>query len=1000
MIRAYQAACAAEVARLEGTVSRYMGDGILVLFGYPQAHEDDAERAVRAGLGMVNAVAQLRRPGAAGGILSVRVGIATGLVVAGDLIGEGASEEEAILGETPNLAARLQAAALPDTVVIAEGTRALLGEQFVCEEIGPLRLKGFREPVPVWRVQGPRHVGSRFQSKSSAHWLPTVDREVETAWLLELWHAAARHRGRVAMLWGEAGIGKSRVAETLHESLGDACSTLRFQCSSHYENRALHPIIQQIELVAGIDIEDPAQAKLDKLTTWLVGLGETVQALPILASLLSIHEGSGAQLAMMSAERQKQETFELLLRLMRMQGRGRPLLIIFEDLHWADPTTREFLTALVNRIEGLPALAILTFRATFVPPWTGSHVAGRELVRLPQGPALELVEQVVGQGRMSRQALDQVVARTDGIPLFIEELTRAVLGLGLFDDDGSEAALPSLAIPSTLQDSLMARLDQLGPAKFVAQLASAIGREFPYPLLEAIAPIPADRLREGLDALLDAGLINAQVSASGEVYAFKHALVQEVAYQTLLRGRRREIHAAIAQAFDDLFPQRARDAPELLAHHWSEAGEYRNAVTCWLAAGERASERSEFREAIGHLRKGVDLVERLDDPAERRDRELALLLALGPVLMMAEGAGTPEVASLYSRAIDLCRDLPKSGRHFAAYWGGWRAAMDHRAGRDRADDLLKIAHELGDSTHILQAHHCQWATLYMLGEHEECCRHIAAGIAIYNPELHRSHPTLYGGHDAKVCALGEQALSCWFLGRLDESLMHADQALEWARSLAHVGSQAHAMDYAVAVHQLRRDPAEVAQRAHKLIRFASEQHLPEHRAKGAIFLGWAHALLGDPEGGLEQIRTAMTWLRVHGSPEDFPLYYEMFAEVCGCVGRHAEGLDAVSDGFYHAELGRLVYWNAELHRRRGELLLAAGRRSAAAAAFGDAIAEARRQRVRVLEVRALASLVRMRDRAPGSVEAAARLRSVYAGFAEGLDAPDLREARAVLEALP
>jgi len=623
-----------------------------------------------------------------------------------------------------------------------------------------------------------------------------------------------------------------------------------------------------------------------------------------------------------------------------------------------------------------------------------------------------LVEQIAGKGQMPRSVVEQVAAKTDGVPLFLEELTRAVLGAGLLaalgtgslgSDGGSSsprAALPALAIPSTLQDSLMARLDQLGPAKFVAQLASAIGREFSYPLLAAVAPLSAEQLREGLLALEHAGLVYAESSAAGESYAFKHALVQEAAYQTLLRSRRRELHARIAEVLEQQFPQIARNAPELVAHHWSEAGEASRAVAGWLAAGERTSERSEYREAIGHLRTGVELIPQLGDPAEKRDRELALLLVLGPALIMAEGAGTPEVGRLYSRALQLCTGLPKSKQHFAASWGWWRASMNHHSGRERADQLLHLAEELGDPALLLQAHHCQWATLYMLGAHDECCRHIEAGLKLYDPEHHRSHAAIYGGHDVKVCALGEWALSCWLLGRVDEALEHVRSAFVWAEALSHVGSRVHAMDYALVLHKFRRDAAEVARRANELVSYATEQHLSDHCAKGAFFQGWARAWLGDATGGLSEMRGALASEQDAGTPEDFPLYYEMLAEVCARAGRIEEGLAAVTEGFAQAEQRGLVYWNAELHRRRGELTLAMGRdRVAAGACFQDAITSARAQGARMLELRAATSLARLRRDEGRPSEAVSILRPVYEWFAQGFDAPDLSEARKLLKEL-
>jgi predicted ATPase/class 3 adenylate cyclase len=999
VLRGFQITCTKVVRQFGGTISRYMGDGILVLFGYPHAHEDDAERAVSAALTMVEAVGRLPSPLDATERLAVRIGIATGVVLAGDLIGDGAAEEEAILGETPNLAGRLQAAAPPNGVVIAARTHALIGGRFHCEDLGAHQLKGFDEPVPCWRVVRPRRFASHFTAMGAGGRAPVVGRKRELAWLLDCWRTAAAGRGDVVTLVGEAGIGKSRLAEALREHLGSSCVPLRFQCSPHYVHSALNPVIQHIEMAARIGPEDQPATKFAKLSAWLGPLADGVPAdLPVLAALLSISGDAAPPLPAMSAQRRKQDTFDALFRLVRMRATISPLLVIFEDLHWADPTTLEFLSAFGRAVGDMPVLGILTFRPGLAVPWTGQQVQSRELQRLPRGPAVTLVERIAGTGRMPEAVLEQVVLRADGVPLFIEELTQAVLGLGVLDEGsdgpgGPRPRRPEFAIPATLQDSLMARLDQLGPAKLVAQLASVIGREFSYPLLSAIAPLPAERLQTELAVLEAAGLIHPKSSLRSDVFTFKHALVQEVAYQTLLRSRRHELHTRIATILERRFPQQARDAPELVAHHWTQAGEFEHAIAGWLAAGERASERSEYSEALGHLRRGVDLVGHLPGRVRRRDRELALLLALGPALMMVTGAGTPEVARLYERALELCEGVPTSGLHFAARWGRWRAAKDRGAGLERADDLLRLAQELGDPAQLVQAHHCQWATLYMFGAHEECCRHAEEGIRLYDRERHRLKAHLYGGHDPKVCALGERALSSWLLGRLDEGLTSVRLALEWAESLAHVGSHVHALDYALQVHRLRRDAAEVARVANTMVEFATEQHMGEHRAKGMLFRGWATAFIDDAVGGLDEMREALAMEEEVGTPEEFPLYYEMFAEVCEQAGRFDEGLDAVRKGFVQVERGGLLYWNAELHRRRGELTVAAGGDQAVAAeCFEHALAEAQGQGASFLVLRAATSLARLR----GDERSMADLRVAYAGFPPDLDAPDLREVRELL----
>jgi class 3 adenylate cyclase/predicted ATPase len=964
LMLAYQSACTAVVRRFDGTVSRYVGDGILALFGYPRAHEDNAERAVRAGLEIISAMATV--PGGGRGPLAVRIGIATGLVVVGDLIGEDAAEKQAVVGETPNLAARLQGLAAPDSVVISAGTRALIGEHFRCVDLGLHKLHGFADPVRACRVLAPRHAVSRFEAAQPARLGPLIDREDLLCRLRELWKEAEKGAGRVALLAGEAGIGKSRVVEALLENTdGTPCPALRYQCSPHFMNTALYPVIEHTERSAGIGREDTPSAKLAKLSAWLGAVPEANEAVPLLAALLSIPPDERFPLPAMSPQRQKERTFELLLGFIHRLAATRPVPIVFEDVHWVDPTTREFLTLLVDHVSGMRALVILTFRPEeFSPPWSDRpQVARLELGRLEPGHASDLAHQVAGAG-LPETIIEEVVAKADGVPLFIEELTRAILSTGLLVEQHGRhtftGALPPLAIPSTLQDSLMARLDQMGPAKIIAQVAGAIGREFGYELLEAIVPLPPQRLRQGLEALQHAGLVYAESRVSEPVYAFKHALVQEVAYQSLLRSRRRELHANIAEALERRFPQTARDAPELLAHHWTEAGRFERAVAGWLAAGRRASERSEYREAIGHLRTGLALVPRLADADVRRELELALLLALGPSLITTEGGGKAEVRDVYERALELCAGTPESASHFAAYWGWWRASMDLRAGQEWADRMVGLGKSLADPALLLQAHHCQWATHYMLGAHGACCHHIDRGLELYDPRRDHPYAALYAGHDARVCALGERALARWLLGHTDEALEHVQAALSWAEELRHVGSRAHAMDYALVLHRFRGDVEMVAARADELMAYACEQQLHDHRAKAALFQGWAHTLLGERERGLSEMLAGMAAFQSVGTPEDVSLYYEMLAEAFGEAGRHEDGLRAVDEAF--AQTGRcgILFWNAELYRRRGELLRATGAPSAAAATcFREALQCARAQKAVSLELRAQRSLVQL-----------------------------------------
>lgn len=1010
VIRSYQDACRSVIERYDGTVTRYsyVGDAVLALFGYPRAHEDDAERAVRSGLDIISSVASLPLPGTATATepLAVRIAIATGLVVAGDLVGEGGAEEDAIVGETPNLAARLQAIAVPNSVIISAGTRELIGERFACADLGEHSLRGFSEPVRAWRVGAPRPAESRFEaSRQPVRTAPLVGREEHLSRLLRLWQEMGPHRGRAVLLSGEAGIGKSRVVEALRERIaGTPHTLLRYQCSPHYFNTALHPVIEHIERAAGIGREDAPSIKLAKLSAWPGAAPDSSEAVALLGALLSIPPDPRFPLPGLSAQRQKERTFGVLLDFMRALAAVRPLLLVFEDAHWIDPTTQEFLTLLIERVREMRAFVIITFRPDYSPPWRQMpFIEHLELAGLSPEHAMGLARHVAGERRLSEKLIEEVVGKTDGVPLFVEEFTRAVLGAGLPDERedraGPGAPRPLLAVPSTLQDSLMARLDQLGPAKHVAQVAGAIGREFNYELLEAVWRDRAGHLHEGLVTLVRSGLVHAQSGVPGASYAFKHALVQEVAYESLLRSSRRELHLRIAEALERRFPQTARDAPELVAHHWTAAGKAEPAIAGWLAAGRRASERSEYREAIGHLRTGLALYPQLPDAQARRDSELALLLALAPALITTEGGGTPEVGALYARALSLCEGTPESETHFVAHWGSWRASMDHRMGRERADKLLDLAQNLGEPALRLQAHHCQWATLYMLGAHSECCRHTEMGLKLYDRNRDHVHAGLYGGHDARVCALGERALARWMLGHPREALALVQSALDWSRELSHVGSRVHALDYALVLQKFRRDMNAVNLLAGELTAFASEQRLRVFSAKGVFFRGWAHALTQDVGAGLSEMLDGIASERAADTPHDFTLYLEMLAEVYGLAGRLEEALRAVGDAFAVAERRGIVYWNAELHRRRGELLFASGERDAAETCFREALACARVQEARSLELRAVVSLARFgrdqRDCAP----VAAILRSLCESFGEDRDTPDLNEAHQVLESL-
>lgn len=616
-IRSYQETVAGAVSRFEGVVAKFMGDGVLAYFGYPRAHEDDAERAVRAGIAIVEAVERLCLPD--GAPLAARVGIATGLVVVGDVLGSGSAREREVIGETPNLAARLQALADPSAVVIAPATHRLVSGLFEYADLGERRIKGFSEPIRTWRVLGFSRAESRFEAAHAGSLAPIIGREQEIALLLDRWQRTKDGEGQVVLLSGEPGIGKSRVVKALSEHLHDEPhNLLRYFCSPHFTDTALHPVIDQLERAADLDRDDPPTRKLDKIATLLAeSTDDFTEAVPLVAALLSIPPDDRYSLPAMAPQRQKQKTLTVLVTLLAGLAARRPVLVIWEDLHWSDPTSRELLDLIIERAQSLPVLIMITFRPEFVAPWSRhGHVTALTLARLGRRQAAAIVQTLTGGKSLPAAVLDQVLVKTDGVPLFVEELTKTVLEAGLLKDEGDRYALSKplllLAIPTTLQDSLMARLDRLAPAKEVAQIGAAIGREFSYELLAAVAPLSEDELREALDQLSRSELVFCRGTPPEATYIFKHALVREVAHATLLRSRRHQIHARIAQTLEQRFPESVASTPELLAHHWAEGGSTMRAIELWTAAGERALARAANREASGFFERALAALEGIE----------------------------------------------------------------------------------------------------------------------------------------------------------------------------------------------------------------------------------------------------------------------------------------------------------------------------------------------------------------------------------------------------
>jgi predicted ATPase/class 3 adenylate cyclase len=1007
LIRAFQDCCAEVIRRWEGYVAKYTGDGLSVYFGYPKAYEDGAERAVRAGLELTEVVGRLITPTAER--LRVRIGIATGLVVVGDLIGEDTAQERAVAGETPHLAARLQALAAPGTVVIAPNTRRLLGSLFDLADLGTHRLKGFAEPIRAWQVLGESQAEGRFAAMHEAELTPLIGREEELQLLLSRWQRAKEGDGQVVLLSGEAGIGKSRIAQALWARVADEpCKRLRYYCSPYHINSALHPVIEQLERAAGLQRSDSPARKLDKLEATLVQDGAAAAAVALLAPFLSIPTGARYPPVELSPKQQKEKTFQLLIDQLKGLAARQPVLILFEDAHWIDPSTQELLHLLVPQMQPLPILLVITFRPEFTPPWTGhTHVTQLSLSRLSQRQATVLIEGLTAGRSLPPNVLAQILVKTDGVPLFVEELTKTVLESGLLEDRGDRheltGPLPPLAIPSTLQDSLMARLDRLAPVKEVAQIGAVIGREFSYRLLAALSPLDETALQEALSHLVSSELVFRRGTIPDATYSFKHAFVQDAAYASLLRSRRQQLHAEVTSVLQERFPDLADSQPEILAHHLTEAGLTDAAIDCWQKAGQLAAERSANPEAAAHFERSLELLKALPENAERDHRELDLLTALGSTLLITKGHTSPAAGGLYQRARDLCRSVGATP-HLAPVLQGlrlhhmWRAELE--PARRAAEELLELANKTQRTGDRLEAHRAVGVVDFYAGELLAARKHLEKGIELYDPQEHGTHALRYE-HDPGQTCLSHAARVLWMLGYPDQAVERAEQAIEVAKATSHAASVAEALDWRAEVSLLRREAWETQERAAAALALGAEHGLRDWTAIAAVMHGWALSEQGQHVAGAAQAREGMLKLAETGERLFHDRFLAVFAQVLRASGQVKDGLAALDQALASALETGFNQWNAELQRLKGELIVARKEldKAAVEACFREAIETAQRQEAKSLELRAATSLARLWAEQRRRAEAHDLLAPVYGWFTEGFEIQDLKDARALLDEL-
>jgi class 3 adenylate cyclase/predicted ATPase len=1014
VISAYQDCCSKAVGRWGGHIAKYMGDGLLAYFGWPQAHEDEAERAVRAGLAIVDAITRLNTP--AGAPLAARVGIATGVVMVGGLIGEGPAQEQTVVGETPNLAARLQALAAPGSVVISQATRRLVGGLFELADLGPRRLKGFAAPLAAWRVAREGRAEGRFEALRGERLTPLVGREHELGILFESWARAKDGDGQVVLLAGEPGIGKSRLIRALRGRLGDEPYTpLSHYCSPYHTNSALYPVIGLLERAARLDRDAPPDEQLGRLEAMLAPSSERAdEIVPLLAALLGVPTGARYPSLTLTPELQKRLTFEALLEQLAALAAQRPVLALYEDAHWIDPSTLELLGLVIERIQGLPVLVLITFRPEFQSPWTAhSHVATLTMSRLGRRQGAALVARVAGEKLLPAAIVEQIVARTDGVPLFVEELTKTVLESGLLADAGDHYELSGplrpLAIPATLHDSLLARLDRLASVKEVAQIGAVIGREFSHELLAAVSPLSEADLGSALDQLITAELIFRRGAPPATTYSFKHALVQDAAYQSLLRSRRQQLHARIARVLEQSFREAVGAEPEVIAQHCTEAGLAERAVRYWWQAAQQATQRSATLESIAHLENGLNLLHTLPDCPEHVRLELDMQVALGTAYMAAKGWSSPVTVAAFARAEELCERVDDPLQRSVADYGRFlvyllrgqvdaalatSTAMLSRAERDRSVATTMIAHR------------CVGVTSVHLGDFDSARRHMETALALYDPKEHATLAYRFG-YEPRIANLSYLAQALLQLGYRDRALESYDQLMEEIRTHQHTPSVAFGLFQAslfctferdLGAYRPERDFGADEAIVDKLIAVCTEHGFSLWRTAGLIYKGWLMARSGEADRGLTQMWEGMAAWRGDAKAM-VSRWLLLLASALGRLGQLRASLDAIEEGLALVTETNERWNEAELHLRKGELLLDFAVSDEAEASFQQALAVARHQRARIWELRAATSLARLWAEQGRRTEARDLLAPVYGWFTEGFDTRDLKDAKALLDAL-
>lgn len=1000
VMRCYQDAVAGAVTRYQGHVAKFLGDGVLAYFGWPQAYEDQAERAIRAGLNAVTAVQAVRRAGE-NRTLRARVGIATGQVVVGDLVGETASHMQAVTGATPNLAARLQGAAEAGQVVIGSATRRLIGATFDLIELGGLDLKGFSEAVPAWGVIGESAMQSRFDASHTGTLTRLVGREHELGLLVARWDMAKNGEGQVMLLSGEAGIGKSRMLQALRDEISEQhYFHLSYQCTPHHTNSAFYPIIRRLERAAGFFAEDDNETRLDKLETFLKPTAGDLDAIALpFAALLSLPGDHRYGSHELTPQQLRDRTVAALIDQVLALSRLRPVLFALEDEHWIDPSTESLVGEIMSRTTDAAVFMLITHRPNYEPPWTGhTHQASMTLSRLSRNQGTEIVRDIGGRA-MSDGMIEGIIARADGVPLYVEELAKSIAEFGATAEDQNL----EVKIPETLQASLIARLDHLGEAKNIAQIGAVIGREFPYALIAAATETAGRELDNALDRILASELIFCRGTPPEAVYTFKHALIQDAAYESLLMSRRKELHHRIARILSDRFSDKSALEPELLAYHYTAAGDTEQASKFWARAGQMAVDRFAYLEATAHLAKSLQLQLSLPETPERLYQELDLQTMLGPVLMATKGYGSVEAKYAYLRAREICEKIDDARRLKPALVGLRYVSQirgDTQAARKLGLQCLDLANRTDDRVLFVQANVSLGHTACIDGNFGEARDYLQQCIDTYVPAQHSAHLRL-SGLDPGVFGLAIAGWNHWFLGYPDRALQSATRALALARQLNHPQSIEHALNSTAYTHVLRGEVDDVLKCAEAAINISREHGFEYRIAMAGILCGWARSVKGEHDHAIAELSNSLSALRETGARTWTAFYLTLIGEAYCRAARIDEGLATVQEAFELSQSCDEYWWDAERQRQLGRMLerRATPDLEQAEQAYKQSIKIARDQSAKSWELRATTSLARLRQRQNRNAEALKVLRPVYDWFTEGFETPDLKDAKSILDEL-